>query len=326
MDTDTPDIHMVRELCRRYSNWGRWGADDQLGTLNYITADCLVGAARLVRQGRVISLAAPFGSNGPQAGGGALGRFNPIHLMTRDGNDAAAGTTARDFFGGKEGYFRSTDDIVIMPLQCSTQWDGLAHVIFEDTMWNGRESTLVSSKGALVNDISQLRAQVSGRGVLLDVARHLGVHWLEAGHAISSGELHRCAESQGTPIGRGDIVLVRTGRMAQVAAEGGWGDYCGGPSAGLGLSSIPFLAGNQVAAVATDTWGMEVKPNETADVLQPLHLVLIQAMGMTVGEIFDMEELADDCENDGVYEFFFSAAPIPFEGAVASPINPQAFK
>ncbi|MEQ8715973.1 MAG: cyclase family protein [Acidimicrobiales bacterium] len=321
-----PDVTTVRELCDRFSNWGRWGDDDQLGTLNHITPDCLIAAAQLVEKGKVISLAAPFGDDGPQAGGGALGRFNPIHLMTRDGNDAAMGTTPRDFFGGRDGHFRSADDIVIMPLQCSTQWDGLAHVIFDDTMWNGKEASLVSSKGALVNAISQLRAQVSGRGVLLDVARHNGVEWLQPGHAIGADELAACADAQGVEVRRGDIVLVRTGQMAQVAAEGGWGSFAGGDAPGLGLDSASFFAEREVAALATDTWGMEVRPNETPDVFQPVHLVLIQAMGMTVGEIFDLEEAGADCADDGVYEFFFCAPPIPFERAVASPINPQIFK
>jgi kynurenine formamidase len=82
----------------------------------------------------------------------------------------------------------------------------------------------------------------------------------------------------------------------------------------------------QLAAVATDTWGMEVRPNEIPNAYQPLHQVFIPSMGLLVGEIFDLEALAEDCAKDGVYEFMFVAPPIPITGAVGSPVNPFAIK
>jgi kynurenine formamidase len=125
---------------------------------------------------------------------------------------------------------------------------------------------------------------------------------------------------------RGDIVLIRTGQIAQVRSEGSWGSYSGGPAPGLSLTVAEWLATHEVAGYATDTWGTEVIPNETTDVFQPLHCVVIVNMGMLVGEIFDLEALADDCAEDGVYEFMFVAPPLPITGAVGSPINPQAIK
>lgn len=320
----SPDIETVKELARKYSNWGRWGDDDQLGTLNLVGPQQIAAAADLVRTGRVFSLAIPFGDSGPQTGGFA--RFNPIHLMTRDGNDALAGTTPRDFYHGRDGYTRSADDIVIMPLQCATQWDGLSHILYENKMYNGYSADMVSSKGALKNSIMEARDRMIGRGVLLDIARAKGVDWLEPGTVIGAEDLENCAVSQRVELRQGDIVLVRTGQMGQVKSRGSWGDYAGGSAPGLGLSAADWINEKQPSAVATDTWGMEVLPNETADVFQPLHIILIVYMGLTVGEIFDLEGLADDCAHDGVYEFLFSSPPLPIEMAVASPINPVAIK
>ncbi len=319
-----PGIAQVLALCQRYSNWGRWGAEDQRGTLNHVTAEDVVRASGLVRKGTPISLALAYDEHGPQSG--VLGRFNPIHLMTRDGADALVGSSVRDFYGGVDRHFRGTDDIVIMPLQCGTQWDALAHVVHEGKIYNGYSADLVSSKGALRNDVTNAAGAMVGRGVLLDVPRALGVDWLEPGTAIGAAELDRACALGGVEVGRGDYVFVRTGAITQVRSTGTWGEYAGGPSPGLALAAVPWIADRSVAAVAADTWGMEVRPNETPDVLQPLHIVFIVHMGMWIGEIFDLDVLAEDCAQDGVYEFFFCGPPLPFTQAVGSPLNPMAIK
>jgi kynurenine formamidase len=313
-----PDIETVRELALRFRNWGRWGADDELGTLNYITPEKIVAAAGLVRQGKVLSLAIPFDANGPQTGFG--GRTNPLHYMLQDGGDVASG--AQDFVPG----LRWCDDVVTMPLQCATQWDALAHIYFDGKMYNDRGTELVNSSGALANSIDKARDKIVSRGVMLDIPRHRGKDWLEPGEAIYPDDLDGAAERAGVVVERGDIVLIRTGQIAQVRSEGSWGSYSGGPAPGLSLTVAEWLATHEVAGYATDTWGTEVIPNETTDVFQPLHCVVIVNMGMLVGEIFDLEALADDCAEDGVYEFMFVAPPLPITGAVGSPINPQAIK
>jgi len=322
-----PSIEDVRRIAATVSNWGRWGPDDQLGTLNFLTSERVAAAASHVRRGDLFSMAVPFDDKGPQRGG--WGRFNPIHLMMRDGNDAVTGTTVRDFYGGFDGYVRGTDDMLILPLQAGTQWDALSHMVFENKIYNGYEATEVSSLGALKNDIAQAKEKLIGRGVLLDIARWKGKPWLEGGEVINGDDLEDCASTQGVEVLPGDIVLVRTGQMGQVKAEGDWGDYAGGYSArapGLGLSSAEWIHAKQAAAVATDTWGAEVLPCETPDVSMPMHIILIVHMGLTLGEIFDLEALADDCANDGVYTFLFSAPPLPITRAVGSPINPVAVK
>lgn len=320
----TPDIETVRALGQRYSNWGRWGPDDERGTLNLVTPEMITKAATLVRQGKTISMALPFDDAGPQTG--SLGRFNPIHLMIRDGADAVAGTSLRDFYGGVEKYFRGTDDIIIMPLQSGTQWDSFGHVIFEGKIYNGYGAEWVSSKGALKGDVANGASSMVGRGILLDIPRALGIDWLEPGHAIGSSDLDRAVEHAGVDVGVGDFVFVRTGAMAAARAAGTWGDYAGGDAPGLGLDSVEWIGDRDMAALAADTWGLEVRPNETPDVFQPMHLILIAHMGLWLGEIFDLDPLAEDCADDGVYEFMFCGPPLPFTRAVGSPLNPMAIK
>lgn len=320
----SPNIETVRQLASQCSNWGRWGPDDELGTLNHIRPEDVARAAQLVRDGRPFSLAIPLDEQGPQTGG--FGRFNPIHLMIRNGSDAVTGTVVRDFYGGRDRWIRGTDDILILPLQAGTQWDSLAHVIFEDHLYNGYDATLVGSRGALRNGISVARERVVGRGVLLDLPRSQRRRWLEPGEPIHAADLDACATAEGVAIGRGDIVLVRTGQIAQCRDAGSWGTYAAGSAPGLGLDAAPWIFDHEIAALATDTWGAEVLPNETPDVFQPLHIILITHMGLLLGEIFDLEALAADCAADGRYEFLFSGVPLPITGAVGSPVNPLAIK
>ena len=323
-DMAAPSIETVRELAQRYSNWGRWGDEDQRGTLNHVTPADVRDAAGLIRSGTTISMALPYDEFGPQSG--FIGRFNPIRLMTRDGGDAVMGTNARDFFGGVDRHFHATDDVVIMPLQSGTQWDALSHVIFDGRLYNGYAADQVSSAGALRNDVRQGSDGMVGRGVLLDLPRTLGVEWLEPDHAISAQELDGAAAAVGVEVRSGDFVFVRTGAIARARSEGAWGSYAAGPAAGLGLASVPWIAEHEVAAMATDTWGFEVRPNETPDVMNPLHIILLNQMGLWIGEIFDLDGIAAACADDGHYEFFFCGPPLPFTRAVGSPLNPMAIK
>lgn len=308
----------VKALADKYKNWGRWGDDDQLGTLNYITPQKIVDASGLVKQGKVISLAIPFDDNGPQTG--SFGRFNPIHFMLQDGGDVSIG--AQDHLPN----IQYTDDAVTMPLQCATQWDALAHILYRGKMYNGYEAHHVNSTGAKKNGMENAKDKIVSRGVLLDIPRYKGKQWLEPGEAIYPEDLDGAAAMGEVAVGTGDIALVRTGQIGQVRADGSWGEYSGGSAPGLGVDCAQWICEHEIAGYATDTWGTEVIPNETPDIFQPLHMILIVHAGVLVGEIFDLEGLAEDCANDGVYEFLFVAPPLPITGAVGSPINPQAIK
>jgi kynurenine formamidase len=314
----TIGIETVLELARKYRTWGKWGDDDELGTLNYITPEKITAAARLVRKGKVISLAIPLDADGPQDG--SFGRINPQHVMLQDGGDIASG--AQDHLAT----LRYTDDAMYLMLQCATQWDALAHIFHDGKMYNGGGTELVTSQGAQKNSIMNLRDKAVGRGVLLDIPRFKGKPWLDLSEPIHDTDLEACARKQGVEVGEGDFVLVRTGHLAMVRDRGAWGTYPGGDAPGLAVSAADFFCPRNVAAVCADTWGTEVRPNETPDVFQPLHIIMLVNGGIHLGEIFDLEELADDCAADGVYEFLFVAPPLTVTGGVGSPVNPQAIK
>lgn len=305
----------------RYRNWNRWGADDVLGTVNFITPEKRIQAAGLVRRGVSISLSQSFDTDGPQKGWRR--RTNPVHTMTDTGADAAA---------NRQGFphgFGGADDVIFMPLQCSTQWDGLGHIFDHGKAWNGRSAEdVVTAGGDTVTGIEHLASPVVSRGVLLDVGRVYGENGeLPDGFAITEDDLAGTIAAQGSTsqVGRGDIVLVRTGRLARAKREG-WGDYAGGDSPGLSFHSADWLHRTEIAAIATDTWGFEVRPNEFPGAFQPLHQVVIPNMGLLVGEMWDLDELAADCAADGGYEFLLTAAPIKVTGAVGAPLNPIAVK
>ena len=308
------DLEAMAEKC---SNWGRWGPDDQIGTLNFIGPEELKNAASLVKQGKSISLGLDFNQDGPQTG--KFRRFNPVHTMLATGTDASAGKHTHP-------NIQYADDMVTMPLQCGTQWDALSHIFNNGKMWNGYEASQVDANGAKKNGIENVKSKTVGRGVLLDVARHCGVDSLDDGMAISITDLKETANSQGVDIRRGDIVIVRTGHMERCLSKGNWDGYSGGDSPGMAFETAEWAFDNEISAVCTDTWGCEVRPNEIADAFQPWHWVVIPKMGLTLGEIFYLKDIGEDCAADGVYEFLFCAPPLPITGAVGSPINPIVLK
>jgi kynurenine formamidase len=313
----------LREAAEKYKNWGKWGPDDEIGTLNYTRPDDIVAAARLVKQGKVISLALNFDHTGPQGAKSkypSLGRINPVHVMLRTGTDAYSGVL--DHRG-----IRAADDMVVMPLQCGTQWDGLGHIFYENNMWNGYDCREVTSFGAQKCGIEKTKARMVGRGVFLDVARVLGKDPLDDGYGITGADLDRAAAAHGVTVGRGDYVIVRTGQMEAKLAAGNWDGYPGGDAPGFAFETIDWIQRNQIAAIASDTWGCEVRPNESEPgITQPWHWIVIPIMGLTMGEIFYLGDLAKDCAADKVYEFMFVAPAIPITGAVGSPTNPLAIK
>src|SRR5216110_3822801 len=167
----------VREMGAKCRNWSKWGPNDELGTLNYITPETIVAATRRVRRGVTFSLAIPFDNTGPQIN--QPRRFNPIHRMILTGPDFTTGAFKRP---GGVGF---ADDMVIMALQCGTQWDALSHCFLDGRLYNGYDANLVSSEGAKKNGMEKMARFVATRGVLLDLPRVKGVDWLEPGYAIT---------------------------------------------------------------------------------------------------------------------------------------------
>ncbi|OBK79701.1 cyclase family protein, partial [Mycobacterium sp. 1274761.0] len=225
------DWNDFRRVADDVRNWGRWGDDDELGTLNLITDDKVQQAAGLVKHGKVFPLGVDFGSSGPQ--GAFHFRQNPLHLMTVDGGDAStlaeygppwlknpAATQLSKYWAN--GPMRFNDDVIIMPLQAATQWDALSHVYYEDKLYNGFPADSVTSLGAYHCGIDKVDGKgIISRGVLLDIVRLRGVEtFCELGEPITPAELDEAARTQGVTVSSGDVVLVRTGWWARFQQTG----------------------------------------------------------------------------------------------------------
>ena len=316
--TITPSKKAIDEASKKLSNWGKWGKDDHSGTLNYVTPEHIKKAAGLIKQGKPFALGIPLDATGPQTGLFG-GRFNPIHQMLATGTDALAGR--QDW--NKINY---ADDTLMLCVQGATHWDALGHIFNDGKGYNGHSAAQVDARGLSVLGIEHSRSKMTGRGVLLDIARFKNVEYLEDGYGISNDELDACAKAQGVTVGEADFVIIRTGQMERCHKEGQWGGYAGGDAPGVKFENCYWAHEKKIAAICSDTWGVEVRPNETTEANQPWHWVVIPAMGLCMGEIFYLKELAEDCAKDKVYEFFFCGPPLVITGGTGSPINPQAIK
>jgi kynurenine formamidase len=301
-----------KKVGAKLSNWGRWGADDELGTVNFITPEVRAHAASLVQTGKVFDLGMPFGSSGPQQGGG---RFNPVHTMSMLPSDGPL------FPDG----ILVADDVVTMPLQCATQWDSLAHVGYDGLLYNNVPANAVTSQGATRNSFDKVVNKMITRGVLLDIAGLKGVDRLAKHEEITAADLDAAVAKQGVTIKSGDVVMFRTG-WYQHYLEGSHALYLGFESAGLGISAAEWLHDHEAAAVAGDNFAIECLPGKEEGTSLPVHMVLIRDMGLTLGEMFNFEELAADCNEDGVWEFLFSGIGIKVTASVGSPITPVVMK
>ena len=304
----------LRELGAKVSNWGRWGPDDELGTLNLIDADAVQRGIAAARTGARLPLAIRLDANGPQLGT-IPGRINPLHTMV-------ALNTA---YTGDPGDFCCSDDILTLGLQACTHWDALAHVSYDGLLYNGHPaSSVTAERGATRCGIHKVTSIVS-RAVLLDVARALGVERLAPRHLITEADLEAAVEVAGVRPVAGDVVLVRTGQMTFFKARDRQ-SYTLGDQPGLTVGTVPWMRRHDVAAVATDTLALEVVPCEDPAVLFPVHLLQIRDMGLTQGQNFDLEELAAHCAADGAYEMLLVANPEPVTGGAGAPTSPVAVK
>jgi len=281
---------MIEEWAERYSNWQRWGSDDPLGTLNFITREHIRTACTLPRSGRAISCALP----------------HPAESNVGEGNVGEGDAT------GSEAAQSCNEPI-------ETGWTSLAHVVHDGLSYNGRSTRNAAPPTTQAND------RVVGRGVLLDLPRYTRLPWLDDGTRITPNDLDLCAESFGVTIERGDLVLVRTGRLRRCREQSDWEGYRTGPAPGLTLRCARWIFQREIAALATDTFDLEVRPNESG-CPGALRRLAVRDTGLLLGSMFDLDELADACAADGNYAFLFVAPPLASANADRSRTNPIAIK
>jgi len=310
------------QIAERVRNWGRWGDQDELGTLNLVDDAARRRAAASVHSGRSFALGLPLSQAEGIQLGFVPGRMNPTRTMI----------SVNEPLSSDPEWIRASEDRVEMALQCATHWDALAHVSYGGRLYNGFPATSVSDQGAGHCGIHLVKSLVS-RGVLLDVARARGMEVLEPGYPISPSDLDAALEMARVTLQPGDVVLVRTGQMIHLALPGStavgrdrdlvaytW------PTPGLTMATAEWFHLHDVAAVATDTLPLEVFPGEAEDIYLPVHLLHLVEMGMTQGQNWVLDELADACADDGSYAFFLDASPLPLTAGLGSPLNPVAVK
>jgi kynurenine formamidase len=304
-------------LAERVRNWGRWGDDDSRGTLNHINPEVLMRAVGSARQGKMFSLGMRFDRKGPQ--GVHSGRINPqLYMNVMD-----------QAFSARYPSARYNDDVVHMSLQSATQWDALSHVHYDGTLYNGcKAQHALTSTGTKCLGVEHLASPgIMSRGVLLDIARLHGVAMLPGDHAIGPDELDQAAQAAGVTIEPGDIVLVRTGHMRRFSVLHDVEAF-NTNFPGLSAQCVEWLYEHSLAAVCCDNAAVEHLGPDTLDdeMCLPLHMLCLRDMGMPLGELFDLEALAEDCAADGQHSFLLCAPPLGFTGAVGSPVNPTVLK
>lgn len=298
------------EIAERVNNWGRWGTDDETGTLNLITDAVVREAAAGVRTGHRIPLALPLRQDGVQSGL-IPGRINPLHTMVQ---------INQELFG--PGTIAMNDDTVTMSLQTATHWDALTHASHSGRIYNGRPATTITAHGgAEYSSIAAVPYLVS-RGVLLDVARARGVDRLPGDHAVTPEDLDAAEEHAGVRVRAGDIVLVRTGQI-QLCLAGDRQAYAY-PSPGLSVHTPEWFHARDVAAVANDTLTFEIFPPEIEDLWLAVHGLDLVEMGMLQGQNWNLEELSTVCAQERRHTFLLAAMPEPFTGATGTPVAPVA--
>lgn len=290
------------------SNWGRWGDDDQLGAVNLLTPDRVLGATGAARKGEVVSLGRVIRHDIVKV----VDRPAPTFVLTVDGGDYAAGARST-------GAAYLADDFLAMPLATGTHLDGLAHAWSADGLYNGHDPNQVRSRGAKVCGIENVKGIVT-RGVLADICKLHGVESLPASHEITVDELVEATEGQGSPVQAGDALLIRTGWLSPANIAQTDPRALETTEPGIGIPGARWIAEQDIAIVGADNLGVEVFPVENPEDGVPVHLALINRLGVHMIELMDLEELA--AKADGA--FMFVVAPLRLRGAVNSPINPLA--
>jgi kynurenine formamidase len=320
-DFMTRNVPPLTELLKDApKNWGRWGNDDEVGALNYLTPAVVLAAVQCIRQGRVFTLQVPMCD--PNGDPVAPERQPAQHFMVRDKGNYLA-EKAASYPGGLE----YSDDFIVTFLQGTTHYDALGHVWTGEYIWNGfnARTTIGGLSRASILPIAE--KGIVGRGVLLDIARHKGKSALDPGEPIFLKDLLECAARQHVDLRLHDILLIRTGWLPWIMASSPRGrSGLEGPGLSYSPDLLEWFHEMEIVSLVTDTLANEVASDPNSGVAMPLHVALMSYQGVAFAEMAWFEELAADCATDGQFDFFFVAAPIKVVGGTGSPVNPVAVK
>lgn len=320
-NSDYPDDRPKKWL----SNWGKWGPDDEIGALNYITPEVILEAARLIKKGKVISLAMNVA---PHVSPVWPGRHGLIRSMK---------TSGKDFLGKRPyGNMAWTESFICIEDHGSTHIDPLCHLWWGDFIYNGYSAVenIDFVKGAIKCSSNAYIPKSFTRGVLIDVARYLNVDYVEDinGSKVLEPELiDKIAESQNVKITPGTALIIRIGWLKRWTGTPKPWTLADG-HVGLSCGSEKWIQEKQIALIGCDNAGIEATPptNECLNyykvVSSPMHVGILSMLGVPLLELMDLEELAEDCAEDGVYEFAISFSPFKYVNATGGLVSPTAIK
>ena len=308
-----PSEEEVLSYFKKFSNWGRWGAEDQLGAPNLITPAVTKRGIDLVEDGLRITMSRTV-SFEPSADAPAP----PVHFMVESGEGWASGDkissrafpAATDYFG------------MIFHGYTVTHVDSLSHFFWEGKTYNGFPAHMVStSMGATFGSVEEAKDGMIARGVLVDVPMIRGIDWVERGEGVMIDDILAAEERCGFKVEEGDILLVRTGQLHRRNVEGPVDRAAG--SAACQASCLPLFYERGISMLGSDT-GNDVNPPQYEKVPSPIHQVSITAMGVWILDNANLEEVAEECKKRNRWEFMVSIGPLRLHNTTGSPVNPIA--
>lgn len=326
--TELPTESDVRDYIEDLKNWGRWGDDDQRGTLNLIKPEHRVAAARLVTEGRTVSCARDLVT----AYGHPDNCAQMYYVASGEGANPLEGVPPTALGRGDLGSAVEFVGLVYHGTNV-THIDSLAHLFWKGRIYNDRPAGLVTSEhGALWGAITQMSEGIVGRGILLDVPRAEGVGALPGGRAVTPDDLEATASAQGVAVGAGDIVLLRTGRWDPEAVENKTDssyndprdDARWGRRAGWHPACMPWLRERDVAVIGCDGPQEPLPPPYPKVPGAMIHVYALNSMGMPLIDNCDLEELSTVCAELGRWQFQLVINPLRVVGGSGSPVNPVA--
>jgi len=314
-----PDLRVL--LKDSPKNWGKWGPDDEVGSLNYLTPEVVVKAAGSIKSGKVFTLQVKMAN--PEGDPVWPGRQGATRINVMDAGHYHAGKGPL-FAGGAE----YADDYMTLFLQGSTQYDALGHVWYDNQIWNGYDSKTTIGGLSKASILPIAEKGVVGRGILLDMARFRGKEVLDVAETFTHEDLMACAKAQGCEIQKRDILIVRTGWIAKfykVSREEFYGNFV---EPGLTHSDalVKWFHDMEIPNLVTDTIANEVTVDPVSGVVLPLHNALMRNLGVTLTEIAWLDDLAADCAKDKQYTFLYAAAPLKVVNGTGAPVNPIVIK
>jgi kynurenine formamidase len=304
-------------------NWGRWGANDEIGCLNFLTSEEVLRGVKAVKQGKVFMLGVPVAR--PQGDPLHPVRSQPIRTQTMDEGFYISGR-AKPFPGG----LKYSDDVVVMFPQGTTQYDALGHAWYGEKLYNGYDpkTTIGGLQKCSIQPIAE--HGVIGRGILIDAARYKGKKHLDRGEGVTLEDLLGAAKKQGVAIEKHDIIVLHTGWLNRYYEEGANAFFPDGqydePGLQYSKELVEWFHDTEIASISADTIGCEQAVHKELGFGGILHSALLCNLGLIFNEIVWLKDLADDCAKDNQYAFLFAGAPLKLVYGCGSAVNPIAIK